>query len=68
MEENAEEKAARLEAYREFGSSSSNMTLDDFKASVDEVSMTEYIYNIKINAMIPTGTGTYGYQAHGSDR
>lgn len=68
MEENADEKAARLEAYREFGSSSSNMTLDDFKANVDEVSMTTYIYNIRTNAMIPTGTRTHGYQAHDNDR
>ncbi|KAL8888869.1 MAG: hypothetical protein Q9215_003780 [Flavoplaca cf. flavocitrina] len=41
MEENADEEAARLEAYRAFGSSGSKMTLDDFKANVDEVGMTE---------------------------
>lgn len=47
LEETADERAARLEAYRQFAYSSPNMTLDDFKANVDQVSTIDNDHQAK---------------------
>lgn len=68
MEENTDEKAARLEAYRQFAYTSPNMTLDDFKANVDQVSTIDEHYHANFDVMLFSGAVTHGYQARGDDR